>query len=80
MELIGYEQVQSDDLGLPEGYSVKTRGVLEEESGEAYRALLLQRVDGSAAGLFAFSASSPTVEEVSQRAWDDQRATGGRVQ
>lgn len=75
MESAGYEQSQRDSLELPEGYTVKTVRVLEEESGEVRRVLLLRRANGSVAGVFTFGASNPTVESVSRSAWDDYQVT-----
>lgn len=70
----GVRQELPDDADLPKGYSVELAAALGEESGRAERVLLLRRPEGTVAWVFAYDATRPTSEEVSQRAWDDQRA------
>ena len=70
----GVRQELPDDADLPEGYSVELASALGEESGASERVLLLRRSNDTVAWVFAYDATRPTSEEVSQRAWDDHRA------
>ena len=70
----GVRQELSEEVDLPEGYGVELASALGEESGASERVLLLRRSNDTVAWVFAYDATRPTSEEVSQRAWDDHRA------
>lgn len=63
-----------DEADLPEGYTIEVEDAFQEESGESRKVLLIKRPGGSVAWVFSFSATSPSVETVRRRAWDDDRA------
>lgn len=75
MGIVGYTEILEGQLELPQGYILEPQSVVEEESGQTRRVLLLKRADESVVWAFAFDAASPTTEEVERRAWEDQKAT-----
>lgn len=69
LRTMGSEEQTRQEERLPEGYFL--------EAGEG-SSLVLRRPDGSAVGVFAFTALGPTPDSIRLAAEEDHRNLGGR--